>query len=155
MTFTRPDSYFGHPIAGGLGWGVPAALGAKLAQRDRLVVACVGDGSYMFANPVACHQTAAALDLPILTIVFNNGVWNAVRKSTRSVYPKGHAAAVNDMPLSSLAPSPAYEKVAEASGGLGLAVDDVSELEGAIATALAAVKGGQQALLNVRCAIGS
>jgi acetolactate synthase I/II/III large subunit len=155
MTFTRPDSYFGHPIAGGLGWGVPAALGAKLAQRDRLVVACVGDGSYMFANPVACHQTAAALDLPILTIVFNNGVWNAVRKSTRSVYPKGHAAAVNDMPLSSLAPSPAYEKVAEASGGLGLAVEDVSELEGAIAKAIAAVKGGQQALLNVRCAIGS
>jgi acetolactate synthase-1/2/3 large subunit len=140
MTFTRPDSYFGHPIAGGLGWGVPAALGAKLAQRDRLVVACVGDGSYMFANPVACHQTAAALDLPILTIVFNNGVWNAVRKSTRSYIPKGHAATVNDMPLSSLAPSPAYEKVAEASGGLGLAVDDVSELEGAIATALAAVK---------------
>jgi acetolactate synthase-1/2/3 large subunit len=155
MTFTRPDSYFGHPIAGGLGWGVPAALGAKLAQRDRLVVACVGDGSYMFANPVACHQTAASLDLPILTIVFNNGVWNAVRKSTRSVYPKGHAAAVNDMPLSSLAPSPAYEKVAEASGGLGIAVEDVSELEDAIAKALAAVKGGQQALLNVRCAIGS
>jgi acetolactate synthase-1/2/3 large subunit len=155
MTFTRPDSYFGHPIAGGLGWGVPAALGAKLAQRDRLVVACVGDGSYMFANPVACHQTAAALDLPILTIVFNNGVWNAVRKSTRSVYPKGHAAAANDMPLSSLAPASAYEKVAEASGGLGIAVEDVSDLEGAIAIALAAVKGGQQALLNVRCAIGS
>jgi len=155
MTLTRPDSYFGHPISGGLGWGVPAALGAKLAQRDRLVVACVGDGSYMFANPVACHQTAASLDLPILTIVFNNGVWNTVRKSTRSVYPKGHAAAVNDMPLSSLAPSPAYEKVAEASGGLGLAVEDVSELEGAIAKAIAAVKGGQQALLNVRCAIGS
>ena len=78
-----------------------------------------------------------------------------VRKSTRSVYPKGHAAAVNDMPLSSLAPSPAYEMVVEASGGLGLAVDDVSELEGAIAAALAAVKDGQQALLNVRCAIGS
>lgn len=155
MTFTRADSYFGHPIAGGLGWGVPAALGIKLAKPDRLVIACVGDGSYMFANPVACHQTAAALSLPILTVVFNNEVWNAVRKSTRAVYPTGQAAAVNDMPLSSLAPSPAYEKVVEASGGLGLAVTDASGLRSALHEAIAAVRGGRQALINVRCAIGS
>ncbi len=154
MTFTRADSYFGHPIAGGLGWGVPAALGAKLALPDRLVIACVGDGSYMFANPVACHQTSAALNLPILTIVFNNEVWNAVRKSTRAVYPKGHAAASNDMPLSSLSPSPAFEKVIEASGGLGLRVETPAELEGALVEAIAAVRGGRQALINVHCAIG-
>jgi acetolactate synthase-1/2/3 large subunit len=155
MTFKQIDSYFGHPIAGGLGWGVPAALGAKLAKPDRLVIACVGDGSYMFANPVACHQTAAALNLPILTIVFNNAVWNAVRKSTRAVYPNGHAAGSNDMPLSSLSPSPAFEKVIEASGGLGLAVTDAAKLGGAIRQAIAVVRGGRQALLNVHCAIGS
>ena len=154
MTFTRADSYFGHPIAGGLGWGVPAALGAKLALPDRPVIACVGDGSYMFANPVACHQTAQALGLPILTIVFNNEVWNAVRKSTRAVYPKGHAAASNDMPLSSLSPSPAFEKVVEASGGLGILVEDPSALRAAIRQGLAAVRDGRQALINVRCAIG-
>jgi acetolactate synthase I/II/III large subunit len=155
MTFTRADSYFGHPIAGGLGWGVPAALGAKLAKPDRLVIACVGDGSYIFANPVACHQTAAALRLPVLTVVFNNEVWNAVRKATRAVYPAGSAAAANEMPLSSLAPSPAYEKVVEASGGFGLAVTDPSEVGSAIGRAIAAVRSGHQALLNVRCAIGS
>ncbi|MEZ5850659.1 MAG: thiamine pyrophosphate-requiring protein [Hyphomicrobiaceae bacterium] len=155
MTFTRPDSYFGHPIAGGLGWGMPAALGAKLAAPDRLVVACVGDGSYMFANPVACHQTAAALRLPILTIVFNNAVWNAVRRSTRAVYPTGEAAAVNDMPLSSLSPSPAFEKVVEASDGLGICVEDPADLPKALQRAIAAVRGGQQALLNVRCAIAT
>jgi acetolactate synthase-1/2/3 large subunit len=153
MTFTRADSYFGHPIAGGLGWGVPAALGARLGAPDRLVIACVGDGSYLFANPVACHQTAAALDLPILTLVFNNEVWNAVRKSTRAVYPRGHAAAANEMPLSSLAPSPAYERVIEASGGLGLLVSEASELEHALETAIAAVRAGRQALVNVRIAI--
>ncbi len=155
MTFTRPDSYFGHPIAGGLGWGVPAALGAKLAAPDRLVVACVGDGSYMFANPVACHQTAAALKLPILTIVFNNAVWNAVRRSTRAVYPAGEAAAVNDMPLSSLTPSPAFEKVVEASDGFGLCVEDAADLPKALELAIAAVRSGRQALLNVRCAIAT
>lgn len=155
MTLTTATSWFGHPISGGLGWGVPAALGVKLAARDRLVVACVGDGSYMFANPVACHQTAAALDLPLLTIVFNNEVWNAVRRSTRAVYPKGHAAAANDMPLSSLAPSPAFEKVVEASGGLGLRVEDARELPAALERAVAAVRGGQQALINVRIAIAA
>ena len=51
MTFGRPDSLLSHSLAGGLGWGVPAALGAKLAAPDRLVIAAVGDGSYMFANP--------------------------------------------------------------------------------------------------------
>lgn len=155
MSLRSADSYFGHPIAGGLGWGVPAALGAKLARPDRLVIACVGDGSYMFANPVACHQTAAAMKLPILTIVFNNAVWNAVRKSTRAVYPQGHAAASNDMPLSSLAPSPAYEKVVEASDGLGIAVTEAGDLDRALEEAIAAVRGGRQALINVHCEIGS
>jgi acetolactate synthase-1/2/3 large subunit len=54
-----------------------------------------------------------------------------------------------------LAPSPAYDKVVEASGGLGLAVEDVRELDSAMTRAIAAVQGGQQALLNVRCTIGA
>jgi acetolactate synthase-1/2/3 large subunit len=154
MTFTHRDAYFGHPIAGGLGWGLPAALGAKLAAPERLVIACVGDGSYMFANPVACHQTAAALDLPVLTIVFDNEIWNAVRKTTKALYPDGLAAASNRMPLSSLAPAPAYDKVVEASGGLGLRVEAPAALPAALARAIEVVKGERrQALLNVRCAI--
>ncbi len=155
MTCQRVDSYFSHPIAGGLGWGLPAALGAKLAAPERPVIACVGDGSYMFANPVACHQTAAALDLPVLTIVFNNEIWNAVRKSTRALYPRGHASEANQMPLSSLAPSPAYEQVVTACGGHGERVEDPDALPAALARAWQAVTvEGRQALLNVRCAIG-
>ena len=57
-------------------------------MRDRLVIAAVGDGSYMFANPVACHQVGEALGLPVLTVVFNNGVWNAVRKTTARGLPR-------------------------------------------------------------------
>ena len=72
------------------------------------MVATVGDGSYLFANPVACHQVAEALDLPVLTIVLNNGMWNAVHKTTRMVYPEGHAARSNAMPLTSLQPGPDY-----------------------------------------------
>ena len=153
MRFADVNGYFGHPIAGGLGWGLPAALGAKLALPERTVIACVGDGSYLFANPVASHQTAAALGLAVLTIVFNNGVWNAVRKSTRALYPDGHAAASNDMPLSSLSPSPAYEQVVEACGGWGERVEDARSLPGAIQRALKVVREEKrQALLNVRVA---
>ena len=150
MRLNHVDAWFGHPIAGGLGWGVPAALGAKLAMPDRTVIAGVGDGSYLFANPVANHQTAAMLELPTLTVVFNNGVWNAVRKSTRALYPGGHAAGSNDMPLSSLSPSPAFEKVVEASGGWGMRVDDAEALPSAIAEALRIVREEKrQAVLNV------
>ena len=152
MSFTRPGCWFSHSLAGGLGWGLPAALGAKLADRDRLVIAAVGDGSYMFANPVACHQVGEALGLPVLTVVFNNGVWNAVRKTTRAVYPDGFAARSNRMPLASLEPSPAYEKIVEASNGYGERVETADALPAALERALHAVRDEKrQALLNVMC----
>jgi acetolactate synthase-1/2/3 large subunit len=152
LTFIRPACYFSHSLAGGLGWGLPAALGAQLACPDRLVIAAVGDGSYMFANPVACHQLAEAQNLPVLTIVFNNGVWNAVRKSTAAVYPDGHAVRANRMPLSSLEPSPRYEMIAEASGGYGERVERAAELPAALERALHAIRTERrQALLNILC----
>src|SRR5690606_39232597 len=95
LPLDRPGSFFGCTTSAGLGWALPAALGAQLADRDRLVVATVGDGSYQFANPVACHQVAEALGLPVLTIVFNNGMWNAVRRATLTVCPAGYAAKAN------------------------------------------------------------
>jgi acetolactate synthase-1/2/3 large subunit len=152
MTFARSATYFSHSLAGGLGWGLPAALGAKLACPERLVIAAVGDGSYMFANPVACHQVSEALGLPVLTIVFNNGVWNAVRKSTEAVYPDGHAVRANRMPLTSLEPAPRYEMIAQASGGYGERVEAASELPAALGRALDAIRREKrQALLNVVC----
>jgi acetolactate synthase-1/2/3 large subunit len=150
--FTEPNSFYGTSVAGGLGWGLPAALGAKLAQPDRTVIATVGDGSYMFANPLACHQMATALNLPILTIVFNNGRWNAVRASTLAVYPDGVASRANLMPLTTLEPAPEYDKVVEACGGHGEKVERAQDLPAALARALKIVrKGKQQVLLNVRC----
>ena len=59
-----PGTYFGSSPASGLGWGGGAALGAKLAAPDRLVIATLGDGSHLFGNPVAVHHAAAAHDLP-------------------------------------------------------------------------------------------
>jgi acetolactate synthase-1/2/3 large subunit len=151
MRFARADTLFGLSIAGALGWALPAALGAQLAKRDQLVVAAVGDGSYTFANPVACHQMAARLDLPILTVVFDNQGWQAVRAATLAIYPSGHAAAMTEMPLTSLAPSPDYAKVIEASGGHGERVDAASDFPEALRRALDVVRRERrQALVQVR-----
>jgi acetolactate synthase-1/2/3 large subunit len=152
MSFSHPGTFFDQCSAAGLGWGMGAALGAKLARPERQVIAAVGDGSYIFANPPACHQSAAALDLPILTVVFNNERWDAVRMATEMMYPGGAALSANRTPLTSLAPAPAYELYAQASGGYGERVERPDELEDALARAFREVAHGRQALLNVICA---
>jgi len=149
MHFEAPGSYFSTPLSGGLGWGLTAALGAQLGNRTRQVIATIGDGSYMFANPVACHQTAAALKLPLLTVVFNNGIWNAVRRSTLYMYPDGKAASANVMPITALDPSPDHAAIARAHGAYAERVDDGAALPAAIQRALEATRSGQQALLEV------
>lgn len=153
MRFETPGSFFSTPLSGGLGFGVTAALGAQLADRSRQVIATVGDGSYMFANPVACHQTAAALGLPLLVVVFNNGIWNAVRRSTLYMYPQGHAAAANVMPITALTPAPDYAAVARAHGAHAERVEHGTDLPDAIARALSATRSGRQALLEVMVSI--
>ncbi|HEY1795529.1 MAG TPA: thiamine pyrophosphate-requiring protein [Stellaceae bacterium] len=148
---TRPGSFFGSSPAAGLGWGAGAALGVKLAQPDRQVIAVLGDGSYIFSNPVAVHHAAAMHKLPVLFIVVNNAMWGAVRRATLGMYPQGDAAKSNKPPFIDLDELPAFDKVCEAAGGYGERVEDPAELPAALGRALKAVDGGQQALLNVIC----
>jgi acetolactate synthase-1/2/3 large subunit len=149
-----PNRIFSNPHSGGLGWALPAALGAQLADRERLVIACVGDGSYMFANPVACHQIAEALNLPILTIIKNNGLWNAVRRSVVAAYPTGAAALANTMPLTSLAPAPDYGFVARASRAYTERVQNGQDLPAALARAIEVIrKDKRQVVLDVSISV--
>jgi len=149
---TLPGTYFGVSPAGGLGWGMGAALGAKLAAPERLVVATLGDGAYVFANPTACHWVAAAHDLPILTVVFNNSLYGAVRNATLDMYGAGAAARGKGELLATLSPSPAFEKLVEASGGYGERVEKSADLAPALKRALEVVtREKRQALLNVIC----
>jgi acetolactate synthase-1/2/3 large subunit len=85
VELTRPGSYFGVSPGSGLGWGLGASLGAKLAAPARLVIATLGDGSYMFGNPTPCHFVARAQGLATLTVVFNNGAWNSVRMANLAI----------------------------------------------------------------------
>ncbi len=153
MRLCGQNRLFGNPHSGGLGWAMPAALGAQLARPGGLTIAAMGDGSYMFANPVACHQIAEALGLPILTIVKNNAMWNAVRRSVVKGYPEGAAARMNRMPLTSLAPLPDFCAIARASRAHAERVERGADLPAALERALAAVRGGQQALID--CAVAA
>jgi len=146
----EPGQLLAVSIGGGLGFGLGASLGAKLAAPDRMVVSTIGDGSYMFGNPTPFHLVSRAAKLPTLTIICNNGRWQAVESATRVVYPDGAAAHADEMPLVELQPSPEFTKVAEASDAFAKRVDDPAELPRAIDAALTAVAGGRQALLDVR-----
>jgi len=149
FVFEKPGSFYGVSTAGVLGWGVGAALGAKLAARDKTVVACVGDGSYMFGVPEAGHWVSRKMNLPVLYVVWNNAQWSAVVGATRSVYPEGWAAKTDNFPFSDLSPSLDFELIVQAAGGYGERVEDPAEVPAAFERALHAVKvEGRQALLN-------
>jgi acetolactate synthase-1/2/3 large subunit len=152
---TLPGSYFGSSPAAGLGWGAGAALGVKLAEPGRQVISILGDGSYIFSNPVAVHHASTMHKLPVLTIVINNAMWGAVRRATLGMYPDGEAARSNKPPFIDLDDLPAFETICEAAGGYGERVQDPKELPPAMKRALQAVDGGKQALLNVISAGGA
>ncbi len=149
LDFSEPGSYIGGNKSGGLGFCHGAALGAKLAAPERDVIVAVGDGSYMFGNPLPYHFVGQAEKLPTLTIVANNHSWHAVRNATLQVYPHGAAAAANVMPLTQLTPEPRYEKAIEICGGHGERVERPEELEAALRRGLDAVRAGTPALINV------
>ena len=153
LVLTEHNSWHQEPHSGGLGWSFPCALGMQLADRSKLIVATMGDGSYMFANPVVCHQIAEALDLPILVVILNNTEWAAVRHSVLGLYPDGFAARANRMPLTSLQPSPDFTKVAEASRAFAQRVERPEDLARAFATAIRHIED-ERTLALVEVAIG-
>ncbi|MHA1108121.1 MAG: thiamine pyrophosphate-requiring protein, partial [Alphaproteobacteria bacterium] len=147
---SKPGKILNAGASSGLGHGMGVALGAKLADRDRLVVGTHGDGSYMFNVPVSAHYVAAEHDLPILTVVFNNQRWQAVRGSAMGMHPDGYAAKANQVPLAHFNVEQHYEKMVEVSGGHGEQVTDPAQMQPALERALKAVMvDKRQAVVNV------
>jgi acetolactate synthase I/II/III large subunit len=148
----KPDTFYGLSPAGGLGWGLGAALGAKLAAPEKLVVATLGDGAYMFANPMVAHWVSDVNKLPVLTVIFNNSRYGAVRGATMSMFKDGVAGQNQGRFMADLDPSPAFEKAVQMQGGHGERVENPADLPGALRRACdAVVKEKRQALLNVIC----
>jgi len=160
--FTKPGSYIGFSAAGGLGFGVGAALGLKLGDPQKTIISVVGEGTYVFGGPSAAHMISAMHELPVLWIVCNNGGWGYLALETQLFHPAqggGHTKMGEPFPMLTFAPPPgaikpwpAYEKLIAAFGGDGQAVSNPKELPGALERGLRFVRDHKrQFLLNVEC----
>ncbi|HKD28781.1 MAG TPA: thiamine pyrophosphate-binding protein [Xanthobacteraceae bacterium] len=85
-----PQSYFGLR-GGGIGWGLPAAIGVKLALPHRPVVALVGDGSAMYT--VQALWTAAHYRIPVVFVILNNTSYRILKQRLHGL--RGHAEQVD------------------------------------------------------------
>ena len=152
ITRTKPHSYVGL-AGGGLGFSGGMALGLKLAQRHRRVVQVIGDGGFHFSSPDSVYAVAQSYQIPILTVVLDNGGWQAVKSAVQRVYPEG-VAAKTDQFHSRLSSGRQGERrdfsaVAGAFGACGECVTEPDDLAAAIDLCLAALDDGKAAVLHV------
>ena len=152
IDFSKPTTMFNAGAASGLGHGLGCALGAKLAARDRLVIGTHGDGSYMFGNPISAHYVGAEQELPVLTVLFNNQRWQAVRRATVGLNREGFAAKSQHQPITFLDSISNYQKAVEVADGYGEKVTDPAEVMSALERGLRAVNvEKRQAVINIIC----
>ena len=128
VTTVRPRNFITSGGLGTMGYGIPAAIGAKAARPEATVVCVDGDGCFqMTAQELA---TAAVEDLPIVVVLVNNGYLGMVTQ-WQDMFYEGRRSHV-DLTTS----VPDYAKLAEAYGGVGMVVTSEAELEPALAEAL-------------------
>src|SRR2546426_218140 len=125
-------SFFGIR-GGGIGWGLPAALGVKLALRDRPVLALVGDGSAMYTNQAL--WTAARESLAVVYVIFNNASYRILKQRTRAL--KGFSAEDDRYVGMDLEPLIDFVGMARALGVPGERVEKTPEIAPAIGRAFA------------------
>ena len=101
--FKEKHTYVG-PTSGAMGYGMPAALGAKIARPEKVVVSLSGDGGFMMtANEL---ETAVRHDIPVISLVFNNNMYGTIRMHQEKHYPeKVIATDLGDVSFTNLAKS--------------------------------------------------
>jgi acetolactate synthase-1/2/3 large subunit len=136
-------------VQGGLGQGLGVALGAKLAAGGRLVVQTVGDGTWLY-NPVPPGLMASAqYGLPLLVVVFNNKKYLSMRFNLTRAYPRGSYVRDGSGYGVDLSAQPDAAAVAAACGAAGFTVTTTPELAPTLEKAIATVRAGQTAVVNV------
>jgi thiamine pyrophosphate-dependent acetolactate synthase large subunit-like protein len=146
LDFTQPQSYF--RVFGGLGQGLGVALGTKLAAGDRPVVLVAGDGGFLYNPVIQALGAAKAHGLPILAVVFNNGRYQAMKQGHVHHYPAGVSVGA-DLFYGVHIDGPDYAEFAKPFGFWGRKVERRDALDAALPEALAALKDGKSAILNV------
>jgi benzoylformate decarboxylase len=132
FSFSPKRSYFSNSSGGYLGWGLGAAVGAKLAAPERRVVACLGDGSSMFG--LQGLWTLAKYRVPLVVIVFNNRAYMAVKNQFRGSEERIRVAA--EMGAELVGPEINFARMAETFGIFGQRVEQPDGIEPALKRAL-------------------
>ncbi len=136
INFSDEQRYIG-PTNGAMGYSVPAAIGAKIAFPDRMVVSMVGDGGFLMTGQeiaTAFHHGVA----PIV-LVFNNQMYGTIRMHQERAYP----GRVSGTGLT----NPDFAKFADAFGGHGEVVSDTADFAPAFRRA---VESGKPAVIELR-----
>jgi acetolactate synthase-1/2/3 large subunit len=123
----EPRTFIGSGYQGTLGAGFPTALGVKVAQPDRPVVAVCGDGGFMFA--VSELATAVQYGIAVVTLVFNNNAYGNVRRDQQRLF-EGRL-------LGSELVNPDFVRLGESFGVATARVDSPEALRPVLARALA------------------
>lgn len=138
IKYERPMSWLNSGGAGTMGYSVPAAMGAKVAQPDRLVWAIDGDGCFQMTNQELA--TCTINDIPIKVAIINNSSLGMVRQWQTLFYDGRHS--FTDLNTGSTSATeqtrmvPDFVKLAEAYGALGIRVTKPEEVDAAIKLAI-------------------
>ena len=125
------------PTSGAMGYGLPAAVAAKLVHPERLVVCFAGDGDFLMSGQELA--TAVQYELPIVVLVVNNGMYGTIRMHQERHYP--------GRPFGTDLVNPDFARYAEAFGGHGEVVERTEEFAPAFERAVAS---GRPAVIELR-----
>ena len=130
--FRYPGQLLTSGSFGTMGFGLGAAIGAKAGNPDKVVIHTTGDGCFR----MNCHElcTVEHYDLPVITVIFNNGCLGMVRQWQNLIYHQRFSETTLDR-------GPDFVKLAEAYGLNGYRVTNRAEMEQAMQAALASGKG--------------
>jgi acetolactate synthase I/II/III large subunit len=125
------------PTSGSMGYGVPAAIGIKRLYPERTVVCIAGDGDFLMNSQE--YATAAQYDLPIITVIADNGLYGTIRMHQEREYPGRVSATVLK--------NPDFVAYARAFGGFGAVVEKTADFPKAFQ---AAQKSGKPAVIQLK-----
>ncbi|MDI6796951.1 MAG: biosynthetic-type acetolactate synthase large subunit [Desulfatibacillaceae bacterium] len=129
--FDRPNQFVTSGGLGVMGYGLPAAIGAKAANPDRIVVDIAGDGSIQMN--IQELATAVQHNLPVKVVILNNGYLGMVRQWQQLFYGKRYCQTTMDF-------QPDFVKLAEAYGAVGLRATRPDEVDAVLEAGLAETK---------------
>jgi acetolactate synthase-1/2/3 large subunit len=134
IKYERPNSWLNSGGAGTMGYSVPAAMGAKVAEPDRVVWSIDGDGCFQMTNQELA--TCTINNIPIKVAIINNSSLGMVRQWQTLFYDGRHSFTdLNTGHGSAMVPD--FVKLAEAYGALGIRVTSADQVDDAIRLALA------------------